>query len=99
PFNGFHPRPCAYRSLFAPLHPPSVHWLCLTCPHLSRLTFELLQRFPPHPQLHLRIFLDAAGNNEIVEALKASGKKDHLRVDVTGDVQGDTLKVTSIKLL
>jgi len=47
----------------------------------------------------LRIFLDAAGNNEIVEALKASGKKDHLRVDVTGDVQGDTLKVTSIKLL
>jgi len=42
---------------------------------------------------------DAAGNNEIVEALKASGKKDHLRVDVTGDVQGDTLKVTSIKLL
>jgi len=35
----------------------------------------------------------------LVEALKASGKKDHLRVDVTGDVQGDTLKVTSIKLL
>ena len=63
------------------------------------MTVELLQRFPPHPQLHLRIFLDAAGNNEIVEALKASGKKDHLRVDVTGDVQGDTLKVTSIKLL
>ncbi|PYK86322.1 MAG: hypothetical protein DMF47_06980 [Verrucomicrobia bacterium] len=42
---------------------------------------------------------DAQGNKEIVEALKASGKKDHLRVDVTGDVQGDTLKVTSIKLL
>jgi len=42
---------------------------------------------------------DAVGNKEIVEALKASGKKDHLRVDVTGDVQGDTLKVTSIKLL
>lgn len=32
-------------------------------------------------------------------SLKASAKKDHLRVDVTGDVQGDTLKVTSIKLL
>ena len=42
---------------------------------------------------------DAAGNAKIVEALKASDKKDHLRVDVTGDVQGDTLKVTSIKLL
>jgi hypothetical protein len=42
---------------------------------------------------------DAAGNSKITEALKASDKKDHLRVDVSGDVQGDTLKVTSIKLL
>ena len=42
---------------------------------------------------------DAEGNSKIVEALKASDKKDHLRVDVNGDVQGDTLKVTSIKLL
>ena len=42
---------------------------------------------------------DAEGNSKITEALKASDKKDHLRVDVTGDVQGDTLKVTSIKLL
>jgi hypothetical protein len=39
------------------------------------------------------------GNTKIVEALNASGKKDHLRVDVSGDVHGDTLKVTSIKLL
>jgi len=42
---------------------------------------------------------DAAGNSKIVDALKASGKKDHLRVDVKGDVQGDTLNVKSIKLL
>jgi hypothetical protein len=42
---------------------------------------------------------DATGNKEITEALKASTKKDHLRVDVTGDVEGDTLKVTSVKLL
>ena len=42
---------------------------------------------------------DADGNAKIAEALKASDKKDHLRVDVTGDVQGDTLKITSIKLL
>jgi hypothetical protein len=42
---------------------------------------------------------DAEGNAKIVEALKASDKKDHLRVDVSGDLQGDTLKVTSIKLL
>jgi hypothetical protein len=42
---------------------------------------------------------DAEGNTKIVDALKASDKKDHLRVDVSGDVQGDTLRVTSIKLL
>ena len=42
---------------------------------------------------------DANGNTQITDALKASDKKDHLRVDVTGDVQGDTLKVTSVKLL
>jgi Tfp pilus assembly ATPase PilU len=42
---------------------------------------------------------DVDGNKKIVEALKASDKKDHLRVDVSGDVKGDTLQVTSIKLL
>jgi hypothetical protein len=42
---------------------------------------------------------DAAGNAKILEELKASDKKDHLRVNVDGDVQGDTLKVTSVKLL
>jgi len=43
--------------------------------------------------------LDAAGNAKVIAALKASDKKDHLRADVSGDLQGDTLKVTSIKLL
>jgi hypothetical protein len=42
---------------------------------------------------------DAAGNKQIVAALKASEKKDHLNVDVSGDMDGDTLKVTSVKLL
>jgi Tfp pilus assembly ATPase PilU len=42
---------------------------------------------------------DAEGNKKIEDALKASDKKDHLRVDVSGDLKGDTLKVTSIKLL
>jgi hypothetical protein len=42
---------------------------------------------------------DQAGNEKVVQAIKASDKKDHLRVDVSGDVQGDTLKVSSIKLL
>jgi hypothetical protein len=42
---------------------------------------------------------DAAGNAKITEALKASDKKDHLRVDVSGTVNGDALQVTSVKLL
>ncbi len=42
---------------------------------------------------------DASGNARIVEALKPSDKKDHLRADVSGDVQGETLKVTFVKLL
>jgi hypothetical protein len=42
---------------------------------------------------------DAAGNKEIVKELKASSKKDHLRVNVQGDVEGNTLKVSSVKLL
>ena len=45
------------------------------------------------------IKFDAAGDAKIVEALKSSGSKDHLRVNVEGNLQGDTLKVKSIKLL
>jgi hypothetical protein len=42
---------------------------------------------------------DADGNAKMKDALQASDKKDHLRVDVNGDVENDTLKVKSIKLL
>jgi hypothetical protein len=42
---------------------------------------------------------DAKGNAEILKELKASDKTDHLRVDVKGDVEGDTLRVESVKLL
>jgi hypothetical protein len=42
---------------------------------------------------------DADGNAKILAALNGSTKADHLRVNVSGDVQGDTIKVTSIKLL
>ncbi|HWB32418.1 MAG TPA: hypothetical protein VG714_04525 [Acidobacteriaceae bacterium] len=41
---------------------------------------------------------DAEGNAEIAKQLKASTKADHLRVNVTGDVEGDQLKVTTIHL-
>ncbi len=42
---------------------------------------------------------DSAGSDKALAALKASGKKDHLRVDVSGALDGDTLTVASIKLL
>lgn len=42
---------------------------------------------------------DANGNAQVLAALKASDQTDHLRVNVSGDVQGDTIKVTSVKLL
>jgi hypothetical protein len=42
---------------------------------------------------------DAKGIEEMTSELKSSTKKDHLRADVTGDVEGDTIKVTSVKLL
>jgi hypothetical protein len=42
---------------------------------------------------------DEAGNQKVLAELKHTKKQDHLRVDVSGDVEGDTLKVKSIKLL
>jgi len=42
--------------------------------------------------------VDAEGNKRVLEALKASDKKDHLRADITGEVKGDTISVTSIHL-
>jgi hypothetical protein len=42
--------------------------------------------------------LDAKGNELAAAALKASKKKDHLRVTVDGEVKGDTLAVTSLAL-
>lgn len=45
------------------------------------------------------VTFDAAGNQKAAQALKASKKKDNLRVQVTGDQAGDTMKVTAVKLL
>lgn len=42
---------------------------------------------------------DKKGNAAITKQLKVSKEKDHLRVNVSGDVEGDTLTVTSIRLL
>jgi hypothetical protein len=42
--------------------------------------------------------LDAAGNTKAIAALKASKKKDNLTVKITGDIQGDSINVTNLKL-
>jgi hypothetical protein len=42
---------------------------------------------------------DGGGNTKALAALKKSKKKDDLKVTVTGDVQGDTIKVASLKLI
>jgi ribosomal protein S5 len=42
--------------------------------------------------------LDEAGNKKAAAALKATKKTEHLRATVTGDRQGDTIKVASLSL-
>jgi hypothetical protein len=42
--------------------------------------------------------LDTAGNQKALDALKNTSATDHLRVTVTGERQGDTIKVASLKL-
>ena len=45
------------------------------------------------------ITLDSAGNKMAEAALKASQKKNDLRVQVSGQVSGDSVKVANLKLL
>ncbi len=40
--------------------------------------------------------LDQAGNQKALASLKAGKKSDHLRATVTGERDGDTIKVSSI---
>jgi len=42
--------------------------------------------------------LDKAGNDQALAALKATDKKNHIRVDVTGERTGDTIKVTALTI-
>ena len=42
---------------------------------------------------------DAAGSQKALALIQASKKQDDFRVEVTGEVQGDKIKVASLKLL
>jgi hypothetical protein len=44
------------------------------------------------------IAFDAAGNKKALAAIKASKKEQDYRVTVTGDQQGDIIKVAALKL-
>ena len=45
------------------------------------------------------ITFDQAGNQKAEQALKASQKKDNVKVKVTGEQSGDSMTVTAIKIL
>jgi hypothetical protein len=42
---------------------------------------------------------DAAGNAKALALIQASKKEDDMRIEVTGEIQGDTMKVSTLKLL
>ena len=44
------------------------------------------------------LVFDTAGNEQAAAALKSSKKKDNLKVKVSGEVTGDTIKVASLTL-
>ncbi|HEY1435478.1 MAG TPA: hypothetical protein VGG65_08890 [Thermoanaerobaculia bacterium] len=41
---------------------------------------------------------DQAGNDQVMAALKSTKKTDHLRVNVDGELKGDTIAVKSVTL-
>ncbi len=43
--------------------------------------------------------LDKTGNQQALAALKKSDKKDHVRVNVTGEQKGEEIQVSSLKLV
>jgi len=42
---------------------------------------------------------DGKGNEQAMKLLQNSSKKDHIRVDVTGNKEGDVIHVDSVRLL
>ena len=48
---------------------------------------------------HKYLSFDAAGNQKAAAAIQASKKEDDIQIEVTGQVSGDQIKVTSLKIL
>jgi hypothetical protein len=45
-----------------------------------------------------QVKLDKAGNEKAVAALKKTSKKDHIKVNVTGEKKGDEIAVSSLEI-
>ncbi len=71
---------------------------CLLMPSCQRSSYGMLT----YDDLKFLAF-DAAGNAKALAMIQASKKEDDLRIEVTGEfikqAQGDTLKVSTLKLL
>ncbi|MGA8890476.1 MAG: hypothetical protein WB493_02830 [Anaeromyxobacteraceae bacterium] len=44
------------------------------------------------------IGLDEAGNEKALAALKATGRKDHVRVNLTGELRGSVIHVSTLAI-
>ena len=71
---------------------------CLLMPSCQRSGFGVVT----YDDLKFLTF-DASGNAKALALIQASKKEDDLRIEVTGEIiqqtQGDTLKVSTLKLL
>jgi hypothetical protein len=66
---------------------------CALMPECERSGYGLAT----HDNRYLKF--DATGNRKAAEMLRASKKEDDLEVEVTGEVQGSNIKVTSITFM
>jgi hypothetical protein len=67
---------------------------CLLMPSCQRSGFGVLT----YENLKYLTF-DAAGNAKALALIQAAKKDDDMRIEVTGEAQGDTLKVSTLKIL
>ena len=67
---------------------------CLLMPACQRSGYGVLSL-----DTYKYLTFDAAGNQKVAALIQASKKEDDIRVEVTGQVDGDKIKVASLKLL
>ena len=67
---------------------------CLLMPACQRSGYGMLSL-----DTYKYLSFDAAGNQKAAAAIAASKKEDDIRIEVTGQVSGDQIKVTSLKIL